>query len=325
MKNTRHLENEPRKKTKEVSSSSSPKTNPEFIQSSEVKFRRMFETAHDGILLIDCETGEISDVNPYFSLLLGYPKDEVIGMTMWEFEPFIRVVGNRDAFLELRLRETLRHDKLAMETKKRKIVHIEMVCVRYEVEGKPFLQCNLRDISERVQAENQVVFISNHDMLTRLYNRSYFDEEMRRLENGRQYPISIFMLDVDGLKSVNDLHGHTAGDNLLKRAAQVLKSCFRDEDIIARIGGDEFAVLLANTSRQACENIKQRMERTLRQHNQGFSDRPLSLSIGAATLDEQDSLDELFKQADAMMYKQKKAKAGSSKKDAAEQLDLLGP
>jgi diguanylate cyclase (GGDEF)-like protein len=170
-----------------------------------------------------------------------------------------------------------------------------------------------------------VVFISNHDMLTRLYNRSYFDEEMRRLENSRQYPISIFILDIDGLKSVNDLHGHTAGDNLLKRTAQVLKSCFRDEDIIARIGGDEFAVLLANTNRQACENIKQRVERNLRQHNQGFSDRPLKLSIGAATLDEQGSLNELFKQADAMMYKQKKAKAGTARQDVAEQLDLLSP
>ena len=312
------------KKTKKASSPGA-EFNPDANQPSEVKFRRMFETAHDGILLIDCETGEIIDVNPYFCLLLGYPKDDVIGNAMWDCEPFKRIVGSRDAFLELRLQETMRHDKLAMETKKRKIVHLEMVCVRYEVEGKTFIQCNLRDISERVQAENQVVFISNHDMLTRLYNRSYFDEEIRRLENSRQYPISIFMLDVDGLKVVNDQHGHTAGDNLLKRTAQVLRSCFRDEDIIARIGGDEFSVLLANTNPQACENIKQRLERTLRQHNQGFSDRPLSLSIGAATLDEQGSLDELFKQADALMYKQKKAKAGNTKRDAAEQLDLLSP
>lgn len=312
------------KKTKKASSPGA-EFNPDANQPSEVKFRRMFETAHDGILLIDCETGEIIDVNPYFCLLLGYPKDDVIGNSMWDCEPFKRIVGSRDAFLELRLQETMRHDKLAMETKKRKIVHLEMVCVRYEVEGKTFIQCNLRDISERVQAENQVVFISNHDMLTRLYNRSYFDEEIRRLENSRQYPISIFMLDVDGLKIVNDHHGHTAGDNLLKRTAQVLRSCFRDEDIIARIGGDEFAVLLANTNSEACENIKQRLARTVRQHNQGFSDRPLSLSIGAATLNEQGSLDELFKQADALMYKQKKAKAGNTKRDTAEQLDLLSP
>lgn len=322
MKNTHSQESEPSQKNLKLSS---PTTNidPDGIHPSEVKFRRMFETAHDGIILINCETGEITDVNPYFCLLLGYPKEEVFGMTIWEFEPFKRVIGSREAFFELQLQETLRHDKLAMETKKRKIVHVEMICVRYEVEGKLLLQCNLRDISERVQAENQVVFISNHDMLTRLYNRSYFDEEMRRLENSRQYPISIFMLDVDGLKSTNDLHGHTAGDNLLKRTAQVLKSCFRDEDIIARIGGDEFAVLLANTNRQASENIKQRMERTIRQHNQNFSDQPLSLSIGAATLDDQGSLDELLKKADEMMYKQKKAKAGNTKKDVAEQLDLL--
>ncbi len=324
MKKTHEQESDPKKKLKKASSPG-VNINPDTMQPSEVKFRRMFESAHDGILLIECETGEISDVNPYFSLSLGYPKDEVIGTELWEFEPFNRIIGSRDAFLELALQETMRHDKLAMETKKRKIVHVEMVCVRYEVEGKPFIQCNLRDISERVQAENQVVFISNHDMLTRLYNRSYFDEEMRRLENSRQYPISIFMLDVDGLKVVNDMHGHTAGDNLLKRTAQVLRSCFRDEDIIARIGGDEFAVLLANTSQQACENIKQRMDKTLRQHNQGFSDRLLCLSIGAATLDEQGSLDELFKQADALMYKQKKAKAGNVKRDVAEQLDLLSP
>jgi diguanylate cyclase (GGDEF)-like protein/PAS domain S-box-containing protein len=293
------------------------------IEASEVKFRRMFESSHDGILLIDGETGEIMEVNPFFSLLLGYPKNEVIGETLWECDPFKRVIGNRDAFLELRLQESMRRDKLPLETRRRKIVHVEMVCVRYEVDGKDFIQCNLRDISERVQAENQVVFISNHDMLTNLYNRSYFDEELHRLENSRQFPISIFMLDVDGLKTVNDLHGHMAGDNLLKRTAQVLKSCFRDEDIIARIGGDEFAVLLSNTNQQASENIRLRMERTLKQHNQNFSDRPLSLSIGAATLNEQGSLDDLFKKADEIMYKHKKAKSGNPKKDLAEQMDLL--
>lgn len=301
------------------------RTKAEDIKASEIKFRMLFETAQDGILLVDAETGVITDVNPYLLLMLSYPREEVVGKLLWELSPLKDVMANRNAFVELQTKKYIRYENLPLETKKGEPFYVEFVSNVYDVQGKLVIQCNIRDNTARVLAEKKVVFISNHDTLTQLYNRTYYDEEMRRLENSRQYPITIFMLDVDGLKSVNDLHGHTAGDNLLKRTAQVLKACFRDEDIIARIGGDEFAVLLANTGQPACENIKLRMERTIRQHNQGFSDRPLSLSIGAATLDEQGSLDELLKKADEIMYKQKKAKAGNIKKDIAEQLDLLSP
>lgn len=304
-------------------SSSKKRTKTEDIKASELKYRMLFETAQDGILLVDAETGKITDVNPYLLLMLSYSREDVVGKSLWELSPLKDAVASKVAFLELQRRKFIRYDNLPLETKDGKPFYVEFISNVYEVQGKPVVQCNIRDNTERVLAEKKAVFISNHDTLTQLYNRTYFDEELHRLEKSRNYPISIFMLDVDGLKAVNDNFGHQAGDNLLKRAAQVLKSCFRDEDIIARIGGDEFAVLLANTSRQAAENIKLRMERTLRLHNHDFPGQPLSLSIGAATLDEQGSLDEVLKTADEMMYRHKRAKIGISKNGIAEQMDLL--
>ena len=100
------------------------------------------------------------------------------------------------------------------------------------------------DITQQKRAEDRLRFLSTHDVLTGLYNRAFFEEETTRMERGRHYPISVLMVDVDHLKITNDRRGHAAGDSLLRRAAAVLRAAFRTEDVVARIGGDEFAVLL---------------------------------------------------------------------------------
>jgi diguanylate cyclase (GGDEF)-like protein/PAS domain S-box-containing protein len=279
------------------------------LETSEIKFRRLFETSQDGILLVDAETGEITDVNPYLLLMLSYPREEVVGKALWELSPLKDVMVSKKAFQELQSKKYIRYDNLPLETKKGKLFYAEFISNVYEVNGKNVIQCNIRDITERVLAEKKVAFISNHDTLTNLYNRSYFDEEMHRLENSRHYPISIFMFDVDNLKAVNDQFGHMAGDEYLKQTAQVLKSSFRDEDIIARIGGDEFSVLLPNTSAKAAEAIRTRIENALNQYNENHPAMIIHVSIGVATCEETCSLFQLLQQADDRMYDQKKTKA----------------
>jgi len=168
----------------------------------------------------------------------------------------------------------------------------------------------VRDISARKEAEEKMRYMSSHDILTGLYNRAYFEEEMARLERGRTQAVSIIMADMDGLKEVNDSRGHAAGDRSLQEAARIFKSVFRAEDMVARIGGDEFAVLLPDSDAAAVEIIMERIRTTLAAHNGSPKEVPLSLSFGAATAENGMTLVEVLKLADERMYRAKFARAG---------------
>ena len=167
---------------------------------------------------------------------------------------------------------------------------------------------------QRVAEEEKLRYFSAHDALTGLYNRTYFEEEFTRLERGRRSPVSILIADVDRLKAVNDTQGHDAGDVLLQRAAAVLTAAFRCEDIVARIGGDEFAVLLPGADRPAVKKAQERIKNILATHNSNVQGCPLSLSIGIATGKKGCSLAKVLKEADNRMYWEKQSK--SSTEDA---------
>jgi diguanylate cyclase (GGDEF)-like protein/PAS domain S-box-containing protein len=158
------------------------------------------------------------------------------------------------------------------------------------------------DITARKHAEDKLRFFSTHDTLTGLYNRAFFEGEIERLQGSRQYPISIVVTDVNGLKETNDMFGHTAGDDLLRAVAHVLRDAFRDEDVIARIGGDEFATLLVRSDESVAEAALDRLRLRLRGYNAGQNPFPLSIASGAATARATDSLAEIIKLADDRMY-----------------------
>jgi len=165
------------------------------------------------------------------------------------------------------------------------------------------------DITERKQAEGKLRFMSFHDSLTSLYNRAYFDEEMSRLEKSRQFPVSIIACDLDGLKRINDTLGHDVGDNAIKGAAKILASTFRSEDVVARIGGDEFAVILPRYDVHENTSICERLHQAIADYNEcdesdGFF-RPLSLSFGYAAIQSGDPLREGYKRADQQMFSNK--------------------
>jgi diguanylate cyclase (GGDEF)-like protein/PAS domain S-box-containing protein len=164
------------------------------------------------------------------------------------------------------------------------------------------------DITERQKAELKLKHMSTHDALTGLYNRAFFDQEMDRLETEHLYPVSIVMADLDNLKGTNDRYGHAAGDELLRQAAKVLKEAFRAEDVVARIGGDEFAVLLPNSSTTAVEKALQRIRDNIKAQNCAHTELPLHLSLGASTAEETDLLHDTLRQADANMYLEKQDK-----------------
>jgi diguanylate cyclase (GGDEF)-like protein/PAS domain S-box-containing protein len=179
----------------------------------------------------------------------------------------------------------------------------------------------LLDISERKRSETKLRYLSTHDMLTGIYNRAYFDEELDRLKNGRKFPVSIVMADVDLLKETNDQLGHAAGDEVLKLTAEALKSAFRREDVAARIGGDEFAALLPNTDEIALVEAMERLQLQISTSTPPKGGTPLSLSIGAATAHNGEELLEAWRLADQRMYLQKKGRSACKKAESPRRKD----
>lgn len=171
-----------------------------------------------------------------------------------------------------------------------------------------------REISERRYTESLLQYRGFHDVMTGLYNRTYFEEELQRLDKRDDGSVGLIMLDVDGLKLINDSLGHSRGDNLLKSTAQILLSCFREQDVVSRIGGDEFAVLLSPADPEMLDQASERIRAKAREFNNGQSQFLISLSIGCA-LAEGCSIPmrELYKQADNNMYREKLHQRKSSR------------
>lgn len=166
-----------------------------------------------------------------------------------------------------------------------------------------------RDITERKRYEERLRFMSSHDVLTGLNNRLHFEDEILRMKEKQQFPLSIIMADLDDLKGINDAHGHAAGDHLLQEVAAILRMSFRSADVIARIGGDEFAVILPATDHRGAKEAVVRLLTQLDCFQPEFGIRP-SLSVGHATARNADEVESALLTADHCMYRDKMARTG---------------
>ncbi len=161
------------------------------------------------------------------------------------------------------------------------------------------------DITVRMQAQEKLWYTSTHDSLTGLYNRPYFEEELARLERGRRFPVTVMVADVDGLRQVNDTLGYPAGDALIRTAAEIIRSGFRGEDVVSRIGGDEFAVLLPDIGIVSIDAIQARVLRKIEAHNNSHPNSPVHITIGFATGERGEALRDIVRQADRRMITNK--------------------
>jgi diguanylate cyclase (GGDEF)-like protein/PAS domain S-box-containing protein len=177
-------------------------------------------------------------------------------------------------------------------------------------------ECRLAvtDITSLKRTEEDLRFMSMFDPLTGLHNRGFFQEEMARLEGGRDFPVSVMMADVDNLKDINDRLGHAAGDAVLRRIGRCLKAAFRAEDIVARIGGDEFAILLPSSGAAEAEEAARRVVRVIVDDNARHKEIPVSLSVGFSTAYVRSPLSAILRQADRRMYEAKHLVKGSERK-----------
>lgn len=304
---------------------------------SERRYRRLFETAQDGILILDAKTGQIIDANPFLERMLGYRHTELLGKTLWEIGPLKDVIASREAFHQLQTHEYVRYDDLPLETKQHESRHVEFVSNVYMVDGTKVIQCNIRDITERKLSEDRdrqihrdlvlavaelekheremlllqekLVEQANHDPLTGLFNRRYLDDSLSRdlsLSWRRGSPLSLVALDIDHFKRFNDTFGHGAGDLALRECARVLSRNLRKCDIACRLGGDEFALVLPDSS---LADTRQRMEQIctliakleMRYNEQVLGIMTLSVGIAAAP-EHALTAPDLLRAADAALY-----------------------
>lgn len=165
----------------------------------------------------------------------------------------------------------------------------------------------LTDITARKKAEAYLEYLGKHDVLTKLYNRSFYVDELNRLQRKGPSPVSVLIIDLNGLKPINDQLGHAVGDALLRRAGEVLTKAVEKPSYAARIGGDEFAILMPATDERGCLAMVDNIQKLVELNNQFYSGVPLSLSIGTATSAPNEHIEDTVRRADLEMYQQKKA------------------
>ncbi len=291
------------------------------IKTSELRYRRLFEAAQDGILILDAATGAITDVNPFLIRMLGYSREEFVQKRLWEMGAFRDVKASQEAFAILQEDEYIRYEDLPLRAKDGRLIDVEFVSNVYWVGEEKVIQCNIRDISERKRAQDALLKSqellleqSVRDHLTGLFNRRYMEETLERelvRAMRKHVPLGIIMLDLDNLKRYNDTWGHAAGDEALRQLGSVLLNQVRREDIACRYGGDEFILILPDASTQVTLQRAERIVKLARRTSlqiDGHSLPAVTLSLGVAVFPKHgEARTAVLKAADAALYRAKRA------------------
>ncbi|QPM66818.1 3'3'-cGAMP-specific phosphodiesterase 2 [Atribacter laminatus] len=273
-----------------------------------IKYHQLFDTIVDGLFVF-----EITDIYGYVKILntntivgkmLGYEKEEFLTLTCDQLISPDYAKKMRYFLSKLYQTESEQLFEMVFITKQGQRVVTECHCNSIKRDGKVYGNCVVRDITERKKVEEKIRYLTFHDSLTGIYNRAYFENELEKYDNLRYLPISVIMGDMNGLKLVNDAFGHDEGDRLLKIAANSLKESCRQADTVARYGGDEFVILLPNTTTQEAEGIIERISNKISQTQ--FGPIPPSIALGCETKTFiQQDIHLILKHAEDNMYQQK--------------------
>ena len=277
----------------------------EAMQKQKLSYEALFRNSSDAIIRFD-QNHNIIDINEKFTELFGYTLDEIYGREVDS------VVAPKEKFDEAKVltKNVLNGNIAAMEESVRlgsdgKLREVSVKGVAIVLNDKIIGGYGIyTDISRRKKAERELMYMNYHDQLTGLYNRRFFEEELKRLDTERNLPISIIMADVNGLKLFNDAFGHAEGDKLLVKAAEIIRKELREDEILARLGGDELVILLPRTDSEEANKIVNRIRASI--SNIRLKSIELSISFGWATKNSADQhMNDILKNAEDYMYRNK--------------------
>ena len=278
------------------------------LKENEAHFKTMFYYSGEAIFLI--KDSKIADINKAGIEMLGYSDSkEVIGRDFSDFVMELKRSGDdktediHEVFARVVEGETIKKE-MRIETKNLSNLHIEVFMIDLITPSNEFIYMSARDISIRKIRENEILQKARYDELTNVANRKYFNEVTSKIiQIPESYPICYLMADINGLKLTNDVFGHAKGDELIVKISSVLSSCCRNSDIVARVGGDEFAILFTNTDASLAASLVERINKKL--DREGYDSVKPSVAMGYAvkkSIDDKIEFESIVKSADAMMY-----------------------
>jgi diguanylate cyclase (GGDEF)-like protein/PAS domain S-box-containing protein len=289
----------------------------ELLRDSEIRFRELFSTMNSGVVIYSAkDQGKdfiITDINPAGERISQVKKQDIVGKTVMDVFPGVMEIGLFEALQDSWKTGAHKYHPVSLYRDNRLSHWVENNI--YKLTSGEIVAI-YDDVTERKRMEDEIRALSITDQLTGLFNRRGFQtlaEQQLKIADRTKKELLLFYIDLDGMKWINDNLGHKEGDNALVEVGVILRETFRLSDIIARMGGDEFAVLAIDMTEENADIQMDRLQDQIDRHNGRENQRyRLSISVGCSCYDPAKpcSIDELMASADERMYSEKKRKHG---------------
>jgi diguanylate cyclase (GGDEF)-like protein/PAS domain S-box-containing protein len=282
----------------------------QVILNEKEQFRTTLLSVGDGVIATD-NHGRVTVINPVAEALTGWTDEQAKGRPLEQVFSIVNELTRKTC--ENPVKRALESGCTVALANHTMLIARDGREIPIEDSAAPIKDKNgdvtgvvlvFRDFTEKREKQRQVEFLSFHDQLTGLYNRRFYEEELLRLDTVENLPLSIVMLDVNGLKLINDAFGHKAGDALLKRVSRVMLNECLDGETVSRIGGDEFIILLPKKDETAALSLIDRIKASVsEEYIQGLQ---ISVSIGVSTkYDAAKKMEEVLKLSEDQLYRDK--------------------
>jgi diguanylate cyclase (GGDEF)-like protein/PAS domain S-box-containing protein len=294
----------------------------EALRQSEERFRTMFEEAPLGMGIFDAQTGAAYDVNTRYAEIIGRTKEEALTSNWMQYTHPDDIKENlyKTGLLNSGRISSFSMDKRFVMPDGAVIwVNVTVASFRHGESGSTRLLYMVEDINERKQSEEEIRYLSFYDQLTGLYNRRFYEQELRRIDKPENLPITLILADINGLKLINDAFGHLEGDLLLKEFAAIIKNECKNHFVAARTGGDEFNIILPKTDSAAAKKMVERMHHAF--FRKKIHNITCSSSFGWETKkDASEDVILTYMQAEDRMYRHKLSDSARLRKDIVREI-----